>query len=60
MYECKCVAAWHKGPEVGKIEIEFGIACYSGHSAGHCKKNRSLILFLTELLRVQLLETHCR
>ena len=43
-----------------KIQIDFGIACYYGHSAGHFYlKNRSLVPFLTELLRVQLLETHC-
>ena len=43
------------------MNIEFGLACYYGQSAGHFKtKIRSLVLFLTELLRVQLLETHCR
>ena len=40
------------------MKIEFGIACYEGHSADHFEtKIRSLVPFLTELLRVQLLET---
>ena len=32
---CRGVA---KGPEVGKMKIEFGIACFKGNSAGHLKK----------------------
>ena len=48
-----------KGTSSRKMKIEFGIACYQGHSAGHLKIS-SLVPFLTELLRVQLLETRFR
>ena len=33
-----CVAEWQKGLYVGKTKIEFDIASYYGHSAGHLKK----------------------
>ena len=42
-----------KGPDLGKIKIEFCIACSRGHSAGHFgTKIRYLAQFLTELLRI--------
>ena len=50
---CVCVATQRKGPYVGKIKIEFCIACSRGYSAGHFgTKIMYLAQFLTELLRI--------
>ena len=47
------VATQRKGPYVGKIKIEFCIACSRGHSAGYfCTKTMYLAQILTELLQI--------
>ena len=54
-----CVAAQRKGPYVGKIKIEFCIACSRGHSAGHFDtKIMYLAQFLTELWRILSFKTY--
>ena len=47
------VATQRKEPYVGKIKIDFCIACSRGYSAGHFgTKIMYLAQFLTELLRI--------
>ena len=48
-----CVGTQRKEPYVGKIKIEFCIACSRGYSVGHFgTKIMYLAQFLTELLRI--------
>ena len=48
-----CVASQRKGPYVGKIKLEFCLACTKEHSTPHFNtKIRCLAQFLTELLQI--------
>ena len=48
-----CVSTQRKEPYVGKIKIEFCVACFRGYSAGHFgTKIMYLAQFLPVLLRI--------
>ena len=55
LFTCICVATQRKEPYVGKIKIEFYVACSRGYSAGHFGTKIMYLhvaQFLPELLRI--------